>query len=226
MPSAGSPIYSLAIIIGIAIGAAGWWKLSKNDSRLPIIYFAGIASAFLGAKLAFLFAEGWMYAGHPDRWLAWLSGKSVMGALPAGWAGVELAKKATGYRQITGDRFALLIPIPLILGRVGCISAGCCPGIPIGDGRWPAVPVEIGFQLAALTGLLVLQWRKLLPGQHFHLYLIAYGTFRFAHEFLRATPKPFLGLSGYQILALATAIAAAVAFRTRATRSGTRRSAI
>jgi phosphatidylglycerol:prolipoprotein diacylglycerol transferase len=55
-----------------------------------------------------------------------------------------------------------------------------------------------------------------LPGQHFHLYLIAYGLFRFAHEFLRATPKAFGGLSGYQLIALATAITAAIAYRRRA----------
>ena len=53
------------------------------------------------------------------------------------------------------------------------------------------------------------------PGQHFHLYLIAYGLFRFAHEFLCATPKPFAGLSRYQIIALGTAVAAAVAYHRR-----------
>jgi phosphatidylglycerol:prolipoprotein diacylglycerol transferase len=40
-------------------------------------------------------------------------------------------------------------------------------------------------------------------GQHFHLYLIAYGTFRFFHEFLRDTPKLVGPISGYQIAALA-----------------------
>lgn len=212
----GSPIYTAAIIAGIAVGAVGWWRLSKSDDRLPIIYFAGLAGAFLGAKVAFLASEGWLYAGHAERWMIWLSGKSVMGALPAGWAAVEIAKRATGYRAITGDRFALLLPFPLILGRIGCLDAGCCPGIPLGGWRWPAVPVEIGFQAAAFAVLVVLQRRKILPGQHFHLYLIAYGLFRFAHEFLRATPKPFLGLSGYQWIALATALAALIAFRARA----------
>ncbi len=212
----GSPVYAAALIAGIAIGAVGWWRLSKGDSRLPIIYFAGLVGAFAGAKLTFLAAEGWLHAGHSDRWIIWMSGKSVMGALPGGWAAVEIAKRATGYRKITGDRFALLLPVPLMLGRIGCLHAGCCPGIPLDGGRWPAVPVEIGFQVAALAALLVLHFRRLLPGQHFHLYLAAYGLFRFLHEFLRATPKPFLGLSGYQILALATAAAAVIAFIVRA----------
>ena len=211
----GSAIYSALVLAGILIGALGWWRLSKSDSRLPIIYFSGLVAAFAGAKIAFMVSEGWLYAGDPDRWLIWASGKSVMGALPAGWAGVEAAKKLTGYRKVTGDRFALLLPIPLILGRVGCLQAGCCQGCMVGGEAWPAVPVEIGFQVLALAVLLVLHRRRWCSGQHFHLYLIVYGAFRFLHEFLRATPKPFFGLSGYQIIALATAITAAMAFRHR-----------
>jgi phosphatidylglycerol:prolipoprotein diacylglycerol transferase len=180
-----------------------------------VIYFSGIVAAFLGAKIGFLLSEGWLYMEAPDRWSIWATGKSVMGALPAGWLGVELAKKLSGYEKITGDRFALLLPVPLILGRVGCLGAGCCQGVELHGGRWPSVPVEIVFQILALVALLVLRWRHLLAGQHFHLYLIAYGLFRFGHEFLRATPKPFAGLSGYQIMALATAAAGVAAFRLR-----------
>lgn len=208
----GSPLYSLLLFVGILVGTAGWWKLSKADPRLPIIYFSGLVAAFLGAKVAFLLAEGWLYWGDSNRWWLWLSGKSIVGALPAGWFGVELAKKFTGYQVATGDRFALLLPIPLILGRLGCLDAGCCRGSMIGGQEWPAVPVEIGFQFLALGFLLVLRWRHWLVGQHFHLYLVGYGVFRFTHEFFRVTPKSFLGLSGYQLIALATAVAAVIGF--------------
>lgn len=193
----GSPLYPLLVLAGILFGAIYWYRASTTDSRLPLIYFGGLAGAFLGAKLAFLFAEGWLHWHDPQRVKILLSGKSVMGALPGGWAGVELAKKTLGYRQVTGDRFALLLPIPLILGRLGCMSAGCCQGVACPFGSWPAVPVEIGFQAVALTALLVMRAKGLAQGQHFHLYLLAYGTFRFAHEFMRTTPKPFAGLSGY-----------------------------
>jgi phosphatidylglycerol:prolipoprotein diacylglycerol transferase len=39
----------------------------------------------------------------------------------------------------------------------------------------------------------------------FHLYLIAYGIFRFFHEFLRDTPLVVGPFSGYQFAALAVA---------------------
>lgn len=211
----GSPIYALMLLMGISIGAVYWFRESKKDGRLVMIYAAGLAGAFAGAKLAFLFAEGWLHFHDPNRWLVWLSGKSIMGALPGGWIGVEIAKKTLGYREQTGDRFALLLPIPLILGRIGCLNAGCCGGIECSFGTWPSVPVEIGFQVLALLSLWWMRRKHWLTGQHFHLYLICYGLFRFFHEFLRATPKPFFGLSGYQLVGLATALAAILAFRQR-----------
>ncbi|GAA5484290.1 prolipoprotein diacylglyceryl transferase family protein [Haloferula sargassicola] len=209
---AGSPVYLVMIVVGVLLGAIYWWFQARDDARIPMIYLGGLVGAFLGAKLAYLIAEGWLDAASPDRWALWLSGKSITGALPGGWAGVEIAKQRMGYRAVTGDRFALLLPVPLALGRIGCLDAGCCRGL----GGWPAVPVEIGFQLVALVGLLFLRQRKWLPGQHFHIYLMAYGLFRFFHEFLRATPKALGGLSGYQWVSLATALGAAIAFRQRA----------
>ena len=55
-----------------------------------------------------------------------------------------------------------------------------------------------------------------LRGQHFHLYLIAYGAFRFVHEFLRATPRLGADFSGYQIAALACVALGAWRFVVRA----------
>lgn len=216
----GSPLYSALMLVGIGIGAVYWWRQSKQDARLPVIYAAGLAGAFAGAKLAFLFAEGWLHLDDPNRWSVWLSGKSVMGALPGGWLGVEVTKRLLDYRKVTGDRFAMLLPVPLILGRIGCLSAGCCGGIPCGMGRWPSVPVEMAFQGAAMAGLWLMRRKGWQSGQHFHLYLIGYGMFRFGHEFMRATPAVFGGFSGYQIVAALTAVAAMVAYRRRATAAG------
>jgi phosphatidylglycerol:prolipoprotein diacylglycerol transferase len=211
-----SSVYVVMLLFGIAWGAVYWMRESKKDGRVVLIYAACLAGAFLGAKLAFLFAEGWLYFDAPNRIEVWLSGKSIMGALPGGWVAVEIAKKVLGYRSVTGDRFAMLMPVPLILGRIGCLNAGCCRGIECSFGRWPSIAVEIGFQVVAMITFWVLRRRRLQVGQHFHLYLIGYGLFRFAHEFLRGTPKPFLGASGYQIIAMGTVVAAVIAYRKRA----------
>ncbi|HEY8903409.1 MAG TPA: hypothetical protein VIM48_06860, partial [Chthoniobacterales bacterium] len=58
--------------------------------------------------------------------------------------------------------------------------------------------------------------RRLLPGQHFHLYLIAYGTFRFFHEIVGNTPREFGPFSGYQALAIACVAVGIIGFITLA----------
>ena len=84
-----------------------------------------------------------------------------------------------------------------------------------GVARWPAVPLELVFNALMLAVILVLRRQKLLTGQHFHLYLIAYGAFRFAHEFLRDTPAIVGPLSGYQIASAALVVLGVAGFMRR-----------
>lgn len=200
--------------------------MARREPRLVGVYFGGLLGAFTGAKIVYFLAEGWQYWASPDRWLIWATGKTIIGALLGGYAAVELAKIVVGHRQPTGDLFAIVAPIGIIFGRIGCLLHGCCLGIECapspwslrdshGVHRWPAVPAEILFNLAALVTFLVLRRRRVLPGQHFHLYLMSYGLFRFFHEFARATPRLAGGLSGYQWAALACVGLGAWEFRRR-----------
>jgi phosphatidylglycerol:prolipoprotein diacylglycerol transferase len=73
----------------------------------------------------------------------------------------------------------------------------------------------MAFNALALAAALLLQKLRLLKGQHFHLYLMAYGVFRFFHEWMRATPRIAPGLSGYQVAALAVIVLGAAGFARR-----------
>jgi phosphatidylglycerol---prolipoprotein diacylglyceryl transferase len=218
--------YSWLLLAGIAVTLIFWARLAKRDSRLLVIYFAALAGAFVGAKLVYLAAEGWMYWNSPNRWLIWATGKTILGALLGGYAAVEIAKSLLGYSQTTGDWFALVAPIGIMLGRIGCLLHGCCLGAPCepawwtlrdarGIERWPAAPIEIGFNALAPLAFLILRKRRLLTGQHFHLYLMSYGAFRFAHEFVRATPRVSHGFTGYQLAALAVFLLGLAGFARR-----------
>jgi phosphatidylglycerol---prolipoprotein diacylglyceryl transferase len=208
--------YTWLMLAGIVVSMALWKRNAPRDPRLITIYFCALVGAFLGAKIVYLLAEGWMHWNDPQRWLHLATGKTIVGALLGGYIAVEITKRAVRYTAVTGDWFAAITPISIILGRIGCWLHGCCLGIPCepswyslndraGTSRWPAVPVEILFNLAALLTLIFLRRRRLLPGQHFHIYLIAYGLFRFAHEFLRDTQRFAGQISGYHIAALAVA---------------------
>jgi len=231
-PVSPPPYYTWLLLAGMAVSLAVWIRLARRDRRLLWIWLAALLGAFVGAKVVYVLAEGWQDWGRPDAWQRLAAGKSVLGALLGGYAAVELAKKQVGYPDATGDRFALIVPLGLALGRLGCWLNGCCLGRACasrhwwalqdaqGIPRWPAVPVEFGFNLAALVVLAVLRHRGRFPGNLFHLYLIAYGLFRLAHELVRDTPRLIGPFSGYAFAALAVAALGGVRFWSRRVRGG------
>lgn len=220
------PPYTWLLLAGVIISFLFWKRRARQDRRLVFIYAAALVGAFFGAKIIYLLAEGWLHFGASDMWLQLAAGKSILGALLGGYIFVELAKRQVGYDRATGDDFALIAPISIGLGRVGCLLHGCCLGAACSPGwytlkdidgvsRWPAVPAELAFNVLAFALFVFLRREKLLPGQHFHLYLIGYGLFRFAHEFLRATPRLLGPFSGYHFTALAVALFGIVCFMRR-----------
>jgi phosphatidylglycerol:prolipoprotein diacylglycerol transferase len=144
-----------------------------------------------------------------------MTGKSITGALLFGYMGVEIGKSIFKYKNPTGDLFAIVVPLGIMFGRVGCFFHGCCQGREfdlLGLTRWPASMTEFLFNFFALIVALCLSKFKILPNQHFNLYLIFYGVFRFFHEFLRDTPKVFFEFSGYQFVSLLLVIVGIVGF--------------
>lgn len=226
-------VYPLLAVTGIVGSAFLWNRLLRDrpqvqDRRLLYVYLSALGGAFLGAKLAYLFAEGgtvWAHFGE-NPGLAWreiFTGKSITGALLGGYGAVEFVKRLAGYRRATGDLFAVIVPLGLVLGRVGCWFSGCCLGRPMaaawytrpdpaGVPRWPGVPIEMLFNgVMAAVGYAC--WRRgAFHNQLFHVYLMAYGIFRFFHEYLRDTPRIAGPISGYQVLALGIFLLGAVRY--------------
>ena len=207
--------YRWTMLGGIVLTAYLWFKRTRSNPELFVVYIGALGGAFVGAKLAYLLAEGWQAWQSTNRWLLNATGKSVVGGILGGYVGVEGMKALIGHKKSTGDLFAPLIPLGVALGRVGCWFHGCCLGIPVaahwwslrdhqGVNRWPSAQVELAFQLVAFA--LIMAMRQRWAGRLFYFYLAAYGAFRFFHEWLRDTPKWWGLLSGYQALALVMAL--------------------
>lgn len=215
--------YAGMIVLGLmALGAS---RVTR-DLRAPgekrqyyAIQVVTIVCALIGAKLGVLMGDArWPMAPFHDWALLAGTGRSIAGALLFGFIGAELAKPLMRYRLPPNDRFATVLPFSIAIGRIGCLLAGCCLGEPW-DGPWavraadgvlrhPAPVYEMAFNLAVGVLFVVMLRRRLLFGRLFALYLVLYGAFRFAIEFVRATPKDWpLALSGYQWLALAMVVA-------------------
>ncbi len=208
-----STAYGWLMLAGIFVSILLWSQLIRRDDRLVLVYVAALAGAFLGAKLVYLGAEGWLYWHDPNRWVILATGKSITGALLGGYAAVEIAKRLLKYNGVTGDWFAIIVPAGVMIGRIGCMINGCCLGkvctaswFTINDvngvPRWPSSQMEFIFNAVMLGVILLLRRGRIAPGQLFHIYLMAYGIFRFFHEFLRDTPQIIGPISGYQIAAL------------------------
>ena len=221
-----STAYGWLMLAGIFVSIIFWSRLARRDERLVLIYVAVLVAAFVGAKLVYLGAEGWLHWHDANRWVILATGKSITGALLGGYLGVEIAKRLLKYDGVTGDWFAIIVPVGIMLGRIGCMINGCCLGkvceanwFTVNDAngipRWPASQVEFLFNALMLGVILLLRWGRIAPGQLFHIYLMAYGIFRFFHEFLRDTPQIIGPVSGYQIAALGIFVLGAAGYARR-----------
>lgn len=177
---------------------------------LQAVTFVG---AMVGAKLAaFVGDTGWpLRATGVTLGDMLASGRSIVGGLLGGFVFAECAKPLFRYTLAPNDRFAAVLPFSLAVGRLGCHFTGCCLGLPhegalsvrdaSGVGRWPIPLMEMGFDV--VVGLVFLRMVRAgaLQGRLFSVFLVAYGTWRFATEFLRDTPKLLGPLSLYQAMA-------------------------
>ena len=85
----------------------------------------------------------------------------------------------------------------------------------LGVSRWPAVQVEILFNLFFLLIVNIFKDSPLLKYQKFNLYLILYGGFRFFHEYGRGYPKVIFNFTGYQFFSLVLLVFGMAAFYLR-----------
>lgn len=211
------PGYVLFVGAGVLLALAFPVTRHIQDERLRRQYYLmqviTLVGAVFGAKLSVLIGDyHWPWVPMND-WVSVLSsGRSITGALIFGFLFAEIAKPIVHYTMPPNDRFAALLPFTIGIGRIGCLTAGCCRGLPYdgwcamrgvdGVPRYPAQLMEVIFQIAIGIFFVIAVKRRWLFGRLFSFYLVAYGIFRFLTEFIRETPKWFHGLSGYQLLSL------------------------
>jgi prolipoprotein diacylglyceryltransferase len=211
------PVYSYETFVLLALGAGFallWWS-GRDQTRsgdISTVALAALVGGGLGAKLL-------DWALHADLvarvgWeAALLSGRTVIGGFLGGTVAVAVAKRRAGITGRRGNQLAAPIALGLLIGRIGCFLHGCCYGTPtslpwgvdFGDGlrRHPTQLYEAAFALVALLVLVAMRRRDSRPGSLFGGFMIGYFAFRFGGEFLRSGPRPLLGLSPYQVAALA-----------------------
>src|SRR4029078_4829922 len=87
--------------------------------------------ALAGAKLAVVFGDALWPLREVHDWGQLIGGgRSTAGALLFGFLAVEAAKPLLRYDIPPNDRFAIILPFSIGLGRIGCLIVGFCRGLP------------------------------------------------------------------------------------------------
>lgn len=229
------PSYGVFVTLGFA---AAYLVRRAEIRRLGYHHHPGHVWVGLGALIGAVFGSKLglvLFEPPADVWdalrtaLSWdFTGKTVIGGIAGGYAGVEVTKRIVGIRWSTGDAYALALPIGQGIGRLGCVAQGCCYGTPW-EGPWavhlhgawrhPTPLYEVALDLALAGLVFALRGRAGPAGQLFRVFLVGYAAIRFALDPLRADGAVDWGpLTAVQWVTLTVMIAFSASFAWHARR--------
>jgi phosphatidylglycerol:prolipoprotein diacylglycerol transferase len=213
------PVYSYGVLlaaaylIGLQLGVVRARKAGVDPARVMDLGIYLIIAALVGAKLM-LIAVDWEYFRAQPRELLSLvrAGGVFYGGLIAAIAvGLLLVRRYKLPVWTTADLMAPGVALGHVVGRFGCLLAGCCygrptempwgitftdplaaqnVGTPLGIPLHPTQLYDAGAELLILAFLLLTERKgKPFAGRTFWLYLLLYGISRFVIEFFRGDPN-------------------------------------
>ena len=239
-------IHSYGLLLAIAFIAGIWLasSLARKEGLNPdSIWNMGliiIFSALVGAKILLFLSDFSYYSQNPREIfsLATLRSTGVYygGLLLALAASAWYLRRAKLPGWNVADLCAPGIALGQAIGRLGCLSAGCCYGKPTSlpwgisfTSRYafdnvgvplntPLHPVQLYESIGALALFLLLLWRlkhRRFTGQIILEYLILYAGLRFVIEFFRDDDRGFVLhglLSTSQFIGILTVMGSAAVY--------------
>jgi phosphatidylglycerol:prolipoprotein diacylglycerol transferase len=227
------PVYSYGVLLALAYLAglqlavirARRWGLNATKVMDFGIYL--IIAALVGAKLMLVAVDFDYFRTQPRELLSLVRAGGVFygGLLGALAVGLWLVRRYDLPVWTTADLFAPGIALGHVVGRLGCLLAGCCYGQPT-DAPWgitfthpvaaanvgtplglPLHPTQLydaGAELIILAVLLVLERRgRGFAGRTFWLYMLLYAISRYVVEIYRGDPRGMVwGMSTSQFVSI------------------------
>jgi phosphatidylglycerol:prolipoprotein diacylglycerol transferase len=220
----GFPVYTYGVLLaaayllGLQFALVRARRLGLDANRIMDLGIWVIVSALFGAKLLLLVVERDTYGQSASELLTLVrSGGVFYGGLIAAVAvAIWYMWRHRMPVWSVSDAFAPGIALGHVIGRTGCLFAGCCfgrpssvpwaitfhdeyaarnVGTPLGIPLHPTQIYEAAAELLIL-GLLLLGERRgrQFPGRTFWGYMLFYGVSRFVIEFYRGDSRGAIGM--------------------------------
>lgn len=220
-------LLALAYLAGLQLAVVRARRRGLDGTKVMDLGIYLIIAALVGAKLMLVVVDFDYFRSQPRELLSLVRAGGVFygGLLAALGVALWLVRKYGLPMWTTADLFAPGIALGHVVGRLGCLLAGCCygrptdvpwaitfesgaaatnVGTPLGIPLHPTQLYDAGAELLILVLLLVRERRgKGFPGATFWLYMLLYGISRFVIEFYRGDERGMiLGLSTSQFVSV------------------------
>jgi phosphatidylglycerol:prolipoprotein diacylglycerol transferase len=227
------PVYSYGVLLALAYLAALQLAVVRarrrglDGTRVMDLGIYLIIAALIGAKLMLVLVDFDEFRHDPSALFSLVRAGGVFygGLLAAFGAAFWLVRRYQLPMWTTADIFAPGIALGHVVGRFGCLLAGCCygkpttvpwaitftnpiaslnVGTPLGVPLHPTQLYDAGAELLIFFILLGSEKRTAsVPGRTFWLYMALYGISRFIIEFYRGDDRGMLlGVSTSQAVSL------------------------
>jgi phosphatidylglycerol---prolipoprotein diacylglyceryl transferase len=211
-------LLAAAYLFGLQLARVRAKQRGLDANRVLDLGIYIIISALVGAKLLLLITDFKSFTADPRELLTLARSGGVFygGLIVAVSVALWYIRRVGLPLWTTCDVFAPGIALGHVIGRFGCLFAGCCygkpttrawgitftdpfaaanVGTPLGVALHPTQLYEAGAELLILIVLLVTERKgRPFPGRTFWLYMLLYAISRFIIEFYRGDDRGTVGM--------------------------------
>ena len=211
-------LLAAAYLLGLKLAMVRARSRGLDQTRVLDLGIYIIISALVGAKLLLLITDFKSFTADPRELLTLARSGGVFygGLIVAVIVALWYIRRVGLPLWTTCDVFAPGIALGHVVGRFGCLFAGCCygkpttrpwgitftdpfaaanVGTPLGVALHPTQLYEAGAELLILIVLLVTERKgRPFPGRTFWLYMLLYAISRFIIEFYRGDDRGTVGM--------------------------------
>jgi len=229
----GWPVYSygvllaLAYLAGLQLAVVRARRAGLDGAKVMDLGIYLIIAALVGAKVMLIAVDFDHFRAQPRELLSLVRAGGVFygGLIAAFLTGFWLVRRYQLPVWTTADLIAPGIALGHVVGRFGCLLAGCCygkptdvawaitfrdpvasvnAGTPLGIPLHPTQLYDAGAELVILAVLLITERRgKPFAGRTFWLYILLYAISRYVIEIYRGDERGvILGFSTSQFVSL------------------------